>query len=85
MAIANTTSTVTVNAAFLKEIKDVNQDLWQIVSELGEVARNPRHHVDQQLRVCALRLAAGLHRHHRGDKGRPRKAEVVRRLDRDET
>jgi hypothetical protein len=41
MAIANTTSTVTVNAAFLKEIKDVNQDLWQIVSELGEVTRNP--------------------------------------------
>ncbi len=41
MAIANTTSTVTVNAAFLKEIKDVNQDLWQIVAELREVTGNP--------------------------------------------
>ncbi len=41
MAIASTTSTVTVNPAFLKEIKDVNQDLWQIVAELGEVANNP--------------------------------------------
>jgi len=41
MAIANTTSTVTVNAAFLKEIKDVNQDLWQIVAELREVTSNP--------------------------------------------
>ena len=41
MAIANTTSTVTVNAAFLKEIKDVNQDLWHIVAELREVTRNP--------------------------------------------
>lgn len=41
MAIANTTSTVTVNAAFLKEIKDVNQDLWHIVAELREVASNP--------------------------------------------
>lgn len=40
MAIANTTSTVTVNAAFLKEIKDVNQDLWQIVAELREITRN---------------------------------------------
>jgi len=40
MAIANLTSTVTVNAAFLKEIKDVNQDLWQIVSELREVTLN---------------------------------------------
>lgn len=41
MAIANSTSTVTVNRAFLKEIKDVNQDLWQIVAELREVTRNP--------------------------------------------
>ena len=41
MAIANSTATVTVNAAFLKEIKDVNQDLWQIVSELREVTQNP--------------------------------------------
>ncbi len=41
MAIANTTSTVTVNAAFLKEIKDVNEDLWQLVAELGEVTSNP--------------------------------------------
>jgi len=41
MVIANTTSTVTVNAAFLKEIKDVNQDLWHIVAELREVTGNP--------------------------------------------
>ena len=41
MAIANTTSTVTVNAAFLKEIKDVNQDLWHIVAALREVTGNP--------------------------------------------
>lgn len=41
MAIANTTSTVTVNKAFLKEIKEVNLDLWQIVTELRETARNP--------------------------------------------
>ena len=43
MAIANTTSTVTVNAAFLKEIKDVNQDLWEIVAALREVTCNPYH------------------------------------------
>jgi hypothetical protein len=41
MAIANTTSTVTVNAAFLKEIKDVNEDLWHIVAELRVVTGNP--------------------------------------------
>lgn len=40
MAIANTTTTVTVNAAFLKEIKDVNQDLWHIIDELREVTSN---------------------------------------------
>src|SRR5687767_2315396 len=28
------TSTVTVNAAFLQEIKEVNQELWQLLAEL---------------------------------------------------
>jgi len=41
MAIANVTSTVTVNAAFLREIKEVNQDLWQIVAALREITTNP--------------------------------------------
>jgi len=41
MAIANTTSTVTVNAAFLREIKEVNQDLWQIVAALRDITSNP--------------------------------------------
>lgn len=41
MAIVNSTSTVTVNAAFLREIKEVNQDLWHIISELRDITRNP--------------------------------------------
>lgn len=34
MAVVTATGTVTVNAAFLQEIKDVNQELWALLREL---------------------------------------------------
>lgn len=36
-AIRTTTSTVTVNAAFLQEIKEVNEELWQLLDNVREL------------------------------------------------
>jgi hypothetical protein len=41
MATASATSTVTVNAAFLQEIKEVNQELWDLLEELEALCRKP--------------------------------------------
>jgi len=41
MALVNATSTVTVNAAFLQEIKEVNADLWELLDELERLCRAP--------------------------------------------
>jgi hypothetical protein len=41
MATVTVTKTVTVNAAFLQEIKDVNQDLWRLLANVRRMAREP--------------------------------------------
>ena len=41
MATVTSTAAVTVNAAFLQEIKDVNQDLWQLLIELRSLCADP--------------------------------------------
>jgi hypothetical protein len=40
-AIATSTGTVTVNAAFLQEIKEVNQELWHLLSDLAHRCQRP--------------------------------------------
>ena len=58
------TRTVTVNAAFLQEIKDVNQELWQRLEELRHRCQRPiapvncRHLVE---RMSQLRDQLALH------------------------
>ncbi|MGI8981347.1 MAG: hemerythrin domain-containing protein [Pirellulaceae bacterium] len=49
MAVLTSTATVTVNPAFLQEIKEVNQELWQSVTDL-------RHR-------CSRPIATGMCRH----------------------
>ena len=41
MSIATLTGTVTVNAAFLQEIKEVNQELWSLLAELRHRCQRP--------------------------------------------
>jgi hypothetical protein len=41
MATATIAGTVTVNAAFLQEIKDVNQDLWRLLTNVRRMSREP--------------------------------------------
>ncbi len=41
MATAITTGTVTVNAAFLQEIKEVNQDLWRLLADVRRMCNSP--------------------------------------------
>jgi hypothetical protein len=41
MAGVISTRTVTVNAAFLQEIKEVNEELWQLLDELRHCVRRP--------------------------------------------
>lgn len=41
MATAITTGTVTVNAAFLQEIKEVNQDLWRLLADVRRMCDSP--------------------------------------------
>jgi hypothetical protein len=36
-----TTTTVTVNAAFFQEIKEVNQELWQLLRSIRDTCREP--------------------------------------------
>ena len=35
------TRTVTINAAFLQEIKEVNQELWRLLSDVRRLCRSP--------------------------------------------
>lgn len=64
MSIATLTGTVTVNAAFLQEIKEVNQDLWALLAELRHRCQRPiapgscRHLIDK---LCQLRDQLALH------------------------
>ncbi len=41
MATATTTATITVNPAFLKEIKEVHQDLWQRLADVQRILTRP--------------------------------------------
>lgn len=64
MALLTTTATVTVNPAFLQEIKEVNQELWQTLVELRERCSRPIHtggcrHLINWL--CELRDQLALH------------------------
>ena len=42
MTVENRTSTVTVNAAFLQEIKEVNEDLWKLLDDVKQLCNNPQ-------------------------------------------
>jgi hypothetical protein len=58
------TATLTVNAAFLQEIKEVNQELWQLLGDLRHRCQRPiapghcRLLID---RLCQLRDQLALH------------------------
>lgn len=41
MTVVTSTGTVTVNAAFLQEIKEVNQELWTLLGELQHRCQRP--------------------------------------------
>ena len=41
MATAIETRTVTINAAFLQEIKEVNQDLWRVLGDVRRMCDSP--------------------------------------------
>lgn len=64
MSVVVMTRTVTVNAAFLQEIKEVNQELWQRLDELRHRCQRPiapancRHLVE---RLSQLRDQLALH------------------------
>ncbi len=51
MSILTATGTVTVNAAFLQEIKEVNEDLWQLLEEARSVCVEPALIRSQRRRV----------------------------------
>jgi len=55
MATANVTRTVTVNAAFLREIKEVHRELWQLLKEVQQMHGEPLHDSkSRQLLLAAL-------------------------------
>ena len=64
MVVATLTGTLTVNAAFLQEIKEVNQELWQLLGDLRHRCQRPiapgqcRSHIDK---LCQLRDQLALH------------------------
>ncbi len=55
MAVGKTTSTVTVNAAFLQEIKEVNADLWRLLDDVRHLCHDP-HYVRSHRRRLVLML-----------------------------
>jgi hypothetical protein len=64
MTVLTMTGTLTVNAAFLEEIKEVNQELWTLLSDLRHRSQRPiapghgRLLVDK---LCQLRDQLALH------------------------
>jgi hypothetical protein len=64
MTVVTSTGTVTVNAAFLQEIKEVNQELWALLDELRHRCQRPiapgqcRQLIDK---ICHLRDQLALH------------------------
>jgi hypothetical protein len=64
MSVATLTGTVTVNAAFLQEIKEVNQELWSLLSELRHRCQRPLAPSQCRLlidKLCQLRDQLALH------------------------
>jgi hypothetical protein len=64
MTVVTSTGTVTVNAAFLQEIKEVNQELWTLLADLRHRCQRPiapgqcRQLIDK---LCQLRDQLALH------------------------
>jgi len=64
MTVITTTGTITVNAAFLQEIKEVNHELWDLLTQLRHRCQRPiapgscRQLID---RLCQLRDQLALH------------------------
>ena len=56
MRAVNRTATVTINAAFLQEIKEVNEDLWRLLDRAKHVCRKPQT-VERQGRQVVEMLA----------------------------
>jgi hypothetical protein len=56
MAVKTPQSTVTVNAAFFREIKEVNEELWKVFAQLRDLAHQPL--VADQHRALLDQLAA---------------------------
>ena len=64
MTVVTLTGTVTVNAAFLQEIKEVNQELWSLLSELRHRCQRPVAPGQCRLLIdkhCQLRDQLALH------------------------
>ena len=63
-APASATRAVTINAAFMQEIKEVNQELWQLLAELQQRCQRPiaPHHCKPLIDdLCELRDQLALH------------------------
>ena len=56
MAASKATSTVTINAAFLQEIKEVNADLWDLLGETQQLCTDV-HHANANCRRLVTLLA----------------------------
>lgn len=65
MTVENKTATVTVNAAFLQEIKEVDEELWELLhraNSLCDTPRQVRHHGRRVVEVLSeLRDHVGMH------------------------
>ena len=65
MATASSTRTVTVNAAFLQEIKEVNEELWQFFKDVQRMLSEPLRERSRRRRFIAkleqLRDQVALH------------------------
>ncbi|MGM0486425.1 MAG: hemerythrin domain-containing protein [Planctomycetota bacterium] len=65
MTVENKTATVTVNAAFLQEIKEVDEQLWELLHRANSLCGTPRqvrHHGRRVVEVLSeLRDHLGMH------------------------
>ena len=52
MSVVVMTRTVTVNAAFLQEIKEVNQELWQRLEDMRHRCQRPSVDCRQATEEC---------------------------------
>jgi hypothetical protein len=64
MSVITTTGTVTVNAAFMQEIKEVNQELWSLLDFLRHRCQRPIAPGQSRMlidKLCQLRDQLALH------------------------